>query len=105
MTNNIFTHLPKKIPNELFDLLVSAKSLKLERIVSQGQKTKAGKWLVSKRAEFVILLKGAAKLSFKNEAKAIKLKPGDYVNIPAHCAHRVEYTHPKQKSIWLALHY
>lgn len=105
MTNNLFIGLPKEIPDELFELLVSTKTLKLERIVSQGQTTPKGKWLESERAEWVILLKGSAKLSFKGKTGVVALKPGDYVNIPPRCAHRVEYTHPKQKTVWLALHY
>jgi cupin 2 domain-containing protein len=102
---NLFSNIPTNIPAEIFTTLVRTKSLKLERIVSQGQMTPKGKWLKSKRAEWVILLKGSATLLFKDGSRLVKMKPGDYINIPAHCAHRVECTHPKQKTIWLALHY
>jgi cupin 2 domain-containing protein len=33
------------------------------------------------------------------------MRPGDYVHIPAHQRHRVEWTEPDQKTVWLALHY
>ena len=31
--------------------------------------------------------------------------PGDWVNIPARVRHRVEWTDPKQKTVWLAVFY
>ena len=34
-----------------------------------------------------------------------KLNAGDYLLIPAYCKHRVDWTDPKQESIWLALHF
>jgi cupin 2 domain-containing protein len=33
------------------------------------------------------------------------LKPGDYLNLPAHRKHKVVWTDPDEKTIWLALHY
>jgi mannose-6-phosphate isomerase-like protein (cupin superfamily) len=73
--------------------------------VSLGQATPPGVWLDQNEAEWAILLRGAAKLSFEGENAARDLKPGDYVNIPAHCRHRVEWTTPDEPTIWLALHY
>jgi cupin 2 domain-containing protein len=32
------------------------------------------------------------------------MRPGDYVNLPAHCRHRVEWTDPERETVWLALH-
>jgi cupin 2 domain-containing protein len=105
MVNNLFSDIPHDISEELFTTLISTKHIKLERIVSQGQSTPPGKWLVGNKAEWVILIKGSAKLLFRYGPRLAKLKPGDYVHIPARCAHRVEYTHPKQKTVWLALYY
>ncbi len=33
------------------------------------------------------------------------MKPGDFVNIPAHKKHRVEWTTPDELTIWLAVFY
>ena len=33
------------------------------------------------------------------------MKPGDFVNIPAHKKHRVEWTTPDEPTVWLAVHY
>jgi len=51
-----------------------------------------------------MLLQGEAVLSFIDEP-AIKLKAGDFLNIPAHKKHRVEWTTPDVETIWLAVHY
>jgi cupin 2 domain-containing protein len=33
------------------------------------------------------------------------MKPGDWLNIPARRRHRVEWTMPEVKTIWLAVFY
>jgi cupin 2 domain-containing protein len=35
----------------------------------------------------------------------VAMKPGDYLDIPAHRRHRVEWTDPAQPTVWLAIHY
>jgi cupin 2 domain-containing protein len=102
--NNIFSALLKANKGEVFEVLLKTRNLKIERIVSKGQATPENTWLKENSSEWVILLKGKARLLFKNTKKAFVLKPGDYVYIPANTRHRVEWTHPKQKTIWLAIH-
>lgn len=85
--------------------LLAAPNLRIERIVSTGQATPEGEWLDQAEAEWVILLRGAARLHFEGETRARLLKPGDYVAIPAHCRHRVDWTTPREATVWLALHY
>ena len=51
------------------------------------------------------MIQGAARLYFEGDASPMELKPGDYVNIPAHRRHRVEWTDPTTPTIWLAVHY
>jgi cupin 2 domain-containing protein len=43
-------------------------------------------------------------LRFEGE-EPIELRPGMFVNIPAHKSHRVEWTAPHEPTIWLAMHY
>ena len=104
-TGNLFANIPALLGAEQFTNLLAAPGLRLERIVSLGQVTPPGEWLDQDRAEWVILLRGAAKLYFEGESGARELAPGDYVNIAAHCRHRVEWTAPDEPTIWLALHY
>jgi cupin 2 domain-containing protein len=51
----------------------------------------------------VILLQGEAVLSYEDSSQ-IELKAGDYLFIPAHQKHRVEYTSVLPPCIWLAVH-
>jgi cupin 2 domain-containing protein len=41
----------------------------------------------------------------EGETEVRVMRPGDYVHIPAHRRHRVEWTDREQKTVWLALHY
>ena len=90
---------------ELFQSLLSNRTLQIERIISTGQATREGKWLKGKRNEWVILLKGAAKLRFFKDDRVVKMKVGSHVLIPANTLHRVDWTDPRQRTIWLAVHY
>lgn len=102
---NIFANLPKIKKQEVFQALIKDKKLALERIISTGQATIEGQWLKQKHNEWVMLLKGKAVLRFWGKKKLFNLKPGDYVFIPKNLKHRVEWTAPKQKTVWLALHF
>ena len=101
---NLFEDLPAEAREEVFDSILESTEFKLERIVSSGQSTPAGKWLQQDRHEWVILLQGESELAFREGERSV-LYPGDYVNIPAGTAHRVVRTSAQEPTIWLALHY
>lgn len=101
---NIFGDLPGDLKEELFEEILSSKDFKLERIVSEGHSSPKGSWYDQDKNEFVMIVSGSAKLSFE-DGQTIYFKPGDYLNIPAHKKHRVDWTDSDQKTIWLALHY
>ncbi len=102
---NIFKKIPKEIPDEIFQEILSTDKLKIERILSKGHASPKEGWYDQNTNEWVILLKGKAKLTFKERKKPVELTPGDYINIPSHVKHRVEWTDPSQETIWLAIHY
>lgn len=91
------------MPDELFTTLLEAASIRIERIVSHGHASSEGFWFDQDQHELVIVLKGAARLRFEDETVA--MKPGDFVNIPAHKKYRVEWTTPDEQTVWLAVHY
>ncbi len=100
---NIFK-LPSSLPEqELFETLVCADNILIERIISTGQTTPTGEWYDQEQDEWVILLQGEASLAYADGLQ-IKLTAGDYLLIPAHQKHRVEYTSSKPPCIWLAVH-
>lgn len=103
--DNLFAGVPAHLPDELFETLVSAPGVRLERIVSLGHPTPPGRWYDQDTNEWVVLLRGAAILRFEDEPEPRTLRPGDYLDIPAHRRHRVEWTTPGEPTVWLALHY
>lgn len=103
---NLLSDLPAAPhTEEIFTILLQRPGLKIERIVSSGQCSPPDFWYDQAEAEWVLLLQGEARLRFADEAAARTLKPGDYIEIAAHRAHRVDWTDPTQTTIWLALHY
>ena len=97
--------LPARLPEELVETLAAGKHVRIERIVSTGQASPEGFWYDQEEIEWVVVLKGEAKLLFEGDAQPIHLKPGDHVTIPAHRRHRVEWTTPKEPTVWLAVFY
>jgi cupin 2 domain-containing protein len=102
---NLFADVPLHADNEALDKLLAGGRFRLERIVSTGQATAPGEWYDQEDDEWVVLLSGSAGLRFEDESAVRELKPGDFINIPAHRRHRVEWTDPAQPTVWLALHY
>ncbi|MGE0269360.1 MAG: cupin domain-containing protein [Candidatus Omnitrophota bacterium] len=105
MLNNIFKNLPDASHNEIFDDLLTRPGMKVERIVSQGQATPDGDWLVSDWDEWVLLLKGKAGLLFEGAPNPVLLTEGDYLLIPSGMNHRVEWTDSDGQTVWLAIHF
>ncbi len=103
MTTNLFVDIPSELPEEVFTTLISAANVRIERIVSHGHASPEGFWYDQDEYEWVIVLKGAARLRF--EDSILEMKPGDFLNIPAHKRHRVEWTTPDEPTIWLAVFY
>jgi cupin 2 domain-containing protein len=103
--NNIFKHIPGKFKEELTEVLLETKAVRIEHIVSKGHASPPGFWYDQDRDEFVILLDGSAGLLFEEKDELIVMKPGDYVNIPAHARHRVEWTDPSKETVWMAVFY
>ncbi|MDD4267388.1 MAG: cupin domain-containing protein [Pirellulales bacterium] len=100
---NLFANLPSHLPDELFTTLLETAEVRVERIISHGHASPAGFWYNQDQHEWVVVLKGEARLRF--EDRQIELRPGDCVNIPARKKHRVEWTAPNEPTIWLAIHY
>lgn len=88
---------------EKFTEIFKNSVIKIEKIVSNGQKSPKNFWYEQEESEFVLPLKGSATLEF--EDKCIFLDEGDAVNIPAFKRHRVKETSKKEPTIWLAVFY
>jgi cupin 2 domain-containing protein len=100
---NLFDDLPQHLPKELVQTLILGADVRIERIISHGHASPEGFWYDQGQHEWVIVLKGAAKLRF--EDGMIVMKPGDFVNIPAFKKHRVDWTTPDEPTVWLGVRY
>lgn len=104
MIENVFQNIPANLPNELFETLLNSEHVKIERIVSKGHKSPQDFWYDQDQSEWILILKGEAKVRIANN-ETTHLRSGDYVNIPAHIKHRVEWTSTTSDTIWLAIFY
>lgn len=104
-SGNLFDDVAESLDEEAAETLIASGAMRLVRIVSTGQATPEGDWYDQEDWEWVVLLKGAAGLRFEGEAEVRPLAPGDFVHIPAHARHRVEWTSADEPTVWLALHY
>lgn len=101
---NLFAGLMSGARDEQFDLLTQSPDVRIERIVSTGQSSPPGFWYDQPEDEFVVLLSGSARLCFEQDDRALDLKPGDWIDIAAHCRHRVEFTQADPPTVWLVVH-
>lgn len=102
---NLLANLPESLPEELVEILAENDSVRIERIVSTGHSSPKDFWYDQEEHEWVVVLKGQAKLLFECDDQSVLMKPGDFVNIPAHQKHRVEWTTPDEPTVWLAVYY
>jgi cupin 2 domain-containing protein len=102
---NILADLPPALTGEAFETIIAAGSLCIERIVSNGQVTPEGEWYDQARDEWILLLAGSADLVFDDGQEPHRLAAGDHARIPAGCRHRVSWTDPTVKTVWLAVHF
>ena len=101
---NLLKNIPKIISKELFETLIKNEHVHIERIISKGHTSPKEGWYDQERNEFVLLLKGAARLEFE-DGRVANMGVGDCLEIPADVKHKVVWTDPKEETIWVAAHY
>ena len=98
--------LPSRpLPDEVADILVERRGLRIKRIVSTGQATPEGQWYDQETDEFVLVVAGAARLRIEGEDGDRELAQADWLLLPAHCRHRVAWTQSEPPTIWLAVYF
>ncbi len=98
---SLFSGTTLSSAEELFTTLFEKPGLKVERIDSQGQASPDGFWYDQPQDEWVVLLRGSARLEIEAQPP-LTLHPGDHVTLPSHTRHRVLET--SQDALWLAVH-
>ena len=101
----LFEPVPERTDREWTEELVRRPGARIERIVSRGHASAPGFWYDQEETEWVAVLAGRARLAFEGRDEPVDLAPGDWLEIPAHVRHRVEWTDPEQDTVWLAIFY
>jgi cupin 2 domain-containing protein len=102
--DNLFEGLEAAGPDELFTEILHRPGIRLERIVSTGQTTPADQPYDQDHDEWVLLMRGAARLWIEGEGER-SLGPGDCLLIPAGRRHRVTWAAEGEATVWLAVHF
>ena len=102
---SLFSDVPSKLTAEQVRTLANGRGARIERIVSTGQATPPGLWYDQDTDEWVVVLRGSARMEFENRKRLVKMTPGDWISIAAHERHRVAWTSPDEPTVWLAVHF
>jgi cupin 2 domain-containing protein len=103
-SGSLFEEVPARADIEETAILAELPGARIERIVSTGQASPPGFWYDQDRPEWVIVLAGSAGLMIEGESAPRILAPGDYIELPPHVRHRVEWTDADEPTVWLAVH-
>jgi cupin 2 domain-containing protein len=103
VSGHLFRPCPQARAAETAETLADGQGVRVQRIVSHGQASPPDFWYDEERAEFVAVLSGAASLQIEGEDEPRHLRPGDWIVLPPHCRHRVEWTDPAGPTVWLVV--
>ncbi len=70
----------------------------------RGHASPESDWYDQDEHEWVMVLKGEAKIEFENQS-TVHLVSGSHLNIPAHTRHKVAWTAADTETVWLAVYY
>ncbi|GAB3273977.1 cupin domain-containing protein [Larkinella harenae] len=104
-TGSLFSKIPGALPEEVFEELATGNGVKIERIISKGHRSPDNFWYDQPQNEWVLVIRGAARLQIWGQKDPVTLSAGMYTNLPAHVKHRVEWTQEDEETIWLAVFY
>lgn len=104
LPGNLLREIPANLAQELIQPLVDVRNVRIERIVSLGHRSAPDFWYDQPEHEWVVIVSGSARLMFE-DGTLIEMSAGDWLNIPAHQKHRVDWTDPAAATVWLAVFY
>lgn len=101
---NLLAGLPSDLEDEVFEPILEAEHVRIERIVSKGHTSPEKGWYEQQEHEWVVVLEGAGTVLFE-QGPEVHLEKGDHLTIAAHSRHRVSWTDPERVTVWLAVFY
>jgi len=99
---NLLTPVSVNGNDEIFERILEAGDVRIERIVSHGHTSPASGWYDQDEDEWVLVLQGSGRVLFE-DARECLLGAGDHLYIAAHRKHKVTWTDPDAATIWLAV--
>lgn len=91
--------MEKIVNGEKITVLYENSKIRVESIISYGNKSPDGFWYCQEEDEWVMLAKGGAELQFEGET--VNLCVNENMYIPAYKKHRVSYASPDAE--WLCV--
>jgi len=87
---------------ETVTTLLQQGGVRIERIVSLDYASPRGFWYDQTCHEWVMVIAGSGEVEF-DDGRTIRLEPGECLDLPAGCRHRVSWTDPDSPTVWLAV--
>ena len=103
--NNLFLGQDLEPGEEQERMLCQGPGWRLMRIESCAAFSPEGFWYDQVENEWLTLMRGSARLQFKDPDEWVDLSPGDQLLIAAHRRHRLVRTDPNPGTLWLALYW
>jgi len=102
--SNFLDLIPEQVHDEIFQNIINTGRLKIERIISHGQSSPETGWYDQEENEWVMVMEGEAIIEFEDH-REVRLGKNDFLFLKSHRKHRVKWTTPDKKTIWLAIHF
>jgi cupin 2 domain-containing protein len=103
--NNLLLSQELQPGEEQERMLCQGPGWRLMRIESCAASSPEDFWYDQAENEWLTLMRGSARLQFKDPDESLDLSVGDQLLIPAHRRHRLERTDPSPGTLWLALYW
>jgi len=100
---NIFEDLPDAGAGEVIEIVAGfgQGAVRVERIISGGHASAEDFWYEQDEDEWVMLVRGEARLSIEGRDKALEMLPGDHIELPAKLRHRIDFV--SDDALWIAV--
>jgi cupin 2 domain-containing protein len=100
--DNFTYEKPSGLIGERNVMLFENDKIKIEKIISEGFKSKKDFWYDQSESEYIYILQGIGILQFENKKK-LKIKKSGSFLIEPHIKHRIYKTSKKPPCVWLCM--
>ena len=101
---NLFDNIPADLPEEAFTTILQANDFGSSGSFRKAKPPRLDSGTIRRRTSGSSSWRAAPPCSSRASPSRSN-SAGLYLNIPAHVRHRVAWTDPNQKTVWLAIHY